>query len=201
MSCNISIYLFSFTIGIFASCVEAYIYRKIPIMWSICLAWQPIIFMNLYEALVWKELRDNEGSKIGIYTSVFTSLLQPILMGLLLMVRNGISSINRFTATVLIIVHIYRYSYVILSMDINNMSIDAGLYPNLIYCFTVINLFLLLVPYKDIAFILILATIMNHFCSYSEYVCGGYDTGVWNIFFSMIPSLIGIYWEKLYGKV
>lgn len=196
MCSNLEVSILTFVLSMFLSYMIATYYQKVPMMYSICLAWQPVVLMSFFDALVLKEVRDQDGSMAGMYLSVFTFLLQPSLMGLLLLTREGISPIRRIIATMLIITHMYWYFYSLMIVTPLNSAIERLPYPDFVYCFTTINLFLLLVSHRDIALLLIIATILNYYVSSR---CEESVIGISSVITYFTPVLLSLYWEKYYA--
>jgi hypothetical protein len=184
-----------FGLSMIVSYMIADAYRKVPIILSICLAWQPVVLMSFFDALVLKELRDEEGSTVGIYTSIFTFLLQPSLMSILLLVRKDIPSNRRLLASIIIIAHIYWYTYSLVQVtSLSTIEAKAFPYSEFMYFFTTVYLFLLLIPHVGVALILIACTISYYLTSGNE--CEECIVSMSDLISISTPVVVALYWEK-----
>lgn len=197
MSSSIEICTFTFVIGMFLSYFLMNYYAKVPLMWSIFLAWQPMAVMQLFDVLILKEARDQEGSVAGPHASFFTIMLHPSLMGLLLLTREGIPIDRRTIATFLVIAHFFWYSYSI--SEVSSLDINAGKLPyqDFVFCFVTINMFLLLVePFIDMALLLSAATILHYVSMYED--CGDQSLCTSSALVLLCPCLLTLYWERFH---
>lgn len=197
----------TFTLGMITSIELSAIYiKRGPVISLITAAWQPVIWMQFFEALIWSESSDT-----GSYGAIYTALLQPPLMGLILLAGGYTSSPRRCLSVMIIIFYIYWYSYSLTQISplkpltIHSpecQHIDFAYWKDLVgadymYAFTTSSLFLLLIPYTDLALFLILASTGTYCASAILYNCGESNGSMWCWFSSMMPMLVAGYWEGL----
>ena len=198
----------TFTFGMITSLQVMWIHKNNPMMLTLVAAWQPVIWMQFFEALVWRSISTEDGGTLGTYGAVFTALLQPPLMGLVLLTQKNVKEINRKVAVVLIIAHIYWYSYSLTQIsplapldlfdDVNCRHIDFAYWmdlsqPDVVYSFTTVMLFILLIPDIEMALFLIIMSLTTYTTTYLLYNCGESNGSMWCWFSSMMPFLMTIF--------
>lgn len=209
----------TFFIGLTSSFNVSWIFYKkgnkvIP---ALTFAWMPVIFMQFFEALIWRSIDDPESSqwygRIGSYGAVFTALLQPPLMGIILMTQDNVSSLRRRLSSLLVIIHIYWYSYSLTKISpIENLTVyddvtcrhvdftyweDLPYSPDFMYAYTVSSIFLLLLP-LDLALFMIGASGTTYLGSYLLYNCGESNGSLWCWSSALMPIFYSLYWENFH---
>ena len=199
----------TFALGLVISLGVAWSFRHVPLMVTLTVAWQCVVFMEFFEAFVWRQINGVTDNMFGTYGAIFTAMLQPIFMSCVLMTLDNIPRVNRILASYLILQYIYWYSYALVSMspmkylEVNNPStcnhIDFSFWEHLFladyfYSFTFISLLLLLIRPIDVAYFII-ALCGGVFClTYFLYNCGESNGSMWCWMSSCMMGFIGLYW-------
>lgn len=195
--------LVTFSIGIITSTQVylTYLY-KYPLISTITVAWQSVIWMQFFEVYIWMNVNGKIDSQIGSYGAIFTAMLQPPIMGIVLLTQPNLHARVRKLSAGLLIAYIYWYSYSIsqisplepLSMsDVENCRhIDYKfreklVYPDMMYSIFFSSFILLLIPQTDIALFLIVASGGTYRFSYF----------MWCWVSSLMPVLLSLYYEYL----
>jgi hypothetical protein len=203
----------TFTIGMITSAQIFFYYkRRNPIISNIVVAWQPVIWMQFFEAYVWREVENETTIQFGSYGAIFTSLLQPPIMGIVLISQNRVEQSRKNLAAMLIILYIYWYSYSLTtispldSLTMNDIETcrhidfkfwEKLVYPDLMYSFFVSGLFVLLIPYTDVALFLVIISGGTYTFSYYMYNCGESNGSMWCWVSSLTPVMLAGYFDYI----
>lgn len=198
-----------------ATAVKFQDHKYIP---ALCVGWQiSVVNMQLWEALVWHTINYmpwhtiNDHHMVGTYGAVFTALLQPPLMGIVLIVLSDTRHLTFWRkkfAFIILVLYIYWYSYSIATISplkqltvldpatCNHIHFDYWtdlFYPDLIYSTTISSLFILLIDRFDLAILLIGLSGFNYTVTYLLYNCGESNGSMWCWLSSITMGLVGFY--------
>ena len=190
----------TFIIGTIFNILVAYLIPD-PIIIALAIAWEAVVIIQLFEALGW---RSNGESKIAAYGVYITTLLQPIILLLAIMIVTNASSQAKTFAVLLMIVYLGWVVYVSNTTDVGNLAptkecshlefnwwsrFPLKSFPYLILA--VIGLLLLVRPFNFAIFIVLLLS-ATFIISAVFYSCSAGSLWCW--FSACLMPIIGIYY-------
>lgn len=201
----------TFSLGMIASVQIAATYmNERSSMTAIALAWQPVVWMQFFEALVWSDMNTTTFyNYVGSHGATYTALLQPPIMGIILLSMTDAHRVYKQLSAALIITYIYWYSESINTIaPLSQLSIystecrhiDFAYWkclnnPDLVYSVTVSLLFVLLIPEIWLAMFLIAASAITYAGSFIFYNCGESNGSMWCWVSACMPLYVAAYKE------
>ena len=196
--------IFSFLVGTGFSILNLIKYRNIPIFVAISLFWLFVIFMQLWDALLWKNIIPNVASKLAM---VF-NILQPVVVFLVLVplfLKSNASYKNIKLIVIGIIFFIYAtYVGSHLKWDYGKLTTNRGIeykwwsnfknnqynYGGNIYLITVILIFYMLTNNQLLKWSQILLFYLSLTTAYwSNYYPNENPGSIWCFFAAFVPSV------------
>jgi hypothetical protein len=198
----------TFGLGTFFNILVA-LYFKEPIITVLCVLWQWIIFIQLFEAIAWRN-QPTDGTipvanQFAAIAVMIDTITQPIILALGLICFTEVPKVNKILALVVIFVYICWALYAVnVSPKVTQLTLTEGCthldyswwrfyplggVPYLIALFLII--FLLLRPI-DLAYFIAIYLIITLVVSFFIYNCG--SSSMWCWFAVMAPVFTGLYW-------
>ena len=196
--------IFSFLVGTGFSILNLIKYRNIPIFVAISLFWLFVIFMQLWDALLWKNIIPKMASKLAMIFNI----LQPVVVFLVL-VPLFLKSNTSYKNIKLIIIGIIFFIYFTyigshLKWDYGKLTTNRGIeykwwsnfknnkynYGGNIYLITVILLFYMLTNNQIVKWSQILLFYLSLTTAFwSNYFPNGNPGSIWCFFAAFAPSI------------
>lgn len=203
MCWNESVSWATFIIGTIFNILVAYLIPN-PYIIALAIAWEAVVIIQLFEALGWRNKgKDNNVAKIASYGVYVTTLLQPIIILLALLIVTEAPSVNKTFAVILMILYLAWVVYVSNITPVGYLSTSEtcshiefnwwSSFPLKAIPYLVLILIgtLLLVKPLNFAIFLVLLLSFTYIISASFYSCS--IGSMWCWFSACLMPIIGIY--------
>jgi hypothetical protein len=209
MCWNETVSWITFGLGTLFNIIVAYYFQE-PIITVICILWEWIILIQLFEAIAWRNQPTNpdsipDNNRLAAIGIMIDTITQPIILALGLICFTEVPKINKILALIVVFIYICwaiyavneapKVTHLTLTEGCNHLDYTWwGQYPltcipYLIALFLII--FLLLRP-VDLAWFIAIYLIITLTVSSLIYKCG--SSSLWCWFAVFAPIATGIYW-------
>lgn len=190
----------TFIIGTVFNILVAYLIPN-PYIIALAIAWEIVVIIQLFEAIGWRTKGESKIASHGVY---ITTLLQPIVFILALLVVTDVSTANKTFAVILAILYLIWVVYVSTITPVTNLTTSEtcshlefnwwstfpfGAAPYLITAF--LGILLLLRPFNLAIFVVVILSLTFGLSAYF-YSCS--VGSLWCWFSACLMPIIGIYY-------